>query len=301
MQHLETLGYAVIPLPEDIKYSFDIHSYLSQQVEFNHSDVYQQFVLGAFGALGNPSSFHHPAIRKLRVDIFNHMAPIFGKLYSYHYLSMLPDRFCIRRNGCTLSSESWHRDKSYDVTPHERIYGGWMNLDCVDQYFSCIPQSHNDAMSDIPNGFDKFDKEHQKQFKALSQLITIPPDHILIFNERLIHEVRNHKYKEDSYRLFTKWFISPVPRQLIPNIQDICKAQAVPPLSMAQYPPMFSKLHQVNWRPQLQEFSRSLKPEFLDEYHTVLRFLPSLESVGMLFPEYSPTELAVFLQHFLIF
>lgn len=103
-------------------------------------DDLPQFVMGGFGALGNPSSFHTKTIRNLRVvldfqarQLFRHYisenlgknleAPdIFEKSENSkfvhetepneYYLEQLFDRVCVRRAGTNLTSESWHRDKT---------------------------------------------------------------------------------------------------------------------------------------------------------------------------------------------
>lgn len=288
MNTLLDTGFAVIPFPKEILYNFNLDRFLSEQYEFVHSDPTQQFVLGAFGALGNPSSFHHPQIRQLRNSIYEHMLPLFASQFPSKHLQLLIDRFCIRRAKTTVSGETWHRDISFPNMPH--IYGGWVNLDSVSQYFSCVPGSHLTYEAGI--GFDRVTNTH------IGTLIEIPPYHLIVFNERIVHEVRRFKHVRNSYRLFMKYAITEQAIQLFQDIKTILTDQAVPPISTTQIPPMYSKLHLVNHQQMLFNFTQQIKPYFTTDRganKVVMRFMPSLfDTLGYTpFPLYSPYELQI--------
>ena len=68
------------------------------------------FVLGAFGAFGNPASFHNELLYKLRYILFQKMKILFKLLDNDRYLECLFDRVCIRRKSTTTSGETFHRD-----------------------------------------------------------------------------------------------------------------------------------------------------------------------------------------------
>lgn len=299
---LENDGYVTLPLPACYIKEFHIPTFLSEQREFRQSDPTQLFVLGAFGALGNPSSYHHPNIRKFKFQIYGTVMAFFDIIYPKSYLTMLPDRFCIRRDGTTLTSESFHRDRSCNlINEDERVYGGWVNLDSTPQSFSCIPGSHkSDNINKAAEGFEKFDKDMQHILSNSKESVIIPPGHILIFNERMIHEVKATKYRATSYKLFMKWFISPNDRVIMPQMLEIIKEQGVPPLSMdedkvVQQPPMYSKLHRVNHKRKLEDFSLGVLDQFLGEGDRIVcRNLPSLKSVGLEFPPYKKIELNMY-------
>jgi len=117
--------------------------------EFNEfKDVKDfKFVLGGFGALGNPSSFHHPLIRYIRKLFKYNIAMQLMKEFVHLTKSpltnveMLYDRFCIRHeNQGNVSPESWHRDfnkTKYDCDA-DITFGGWINLNEV-----CFYQKKN--------------------------------------------------------------------------------------------------------------------------------------------------------------
>ena len=302
MDPLINSGVVVLPLPEHISSSFQLQTFLTEQKEFKISTIDTLFVMGGFGALGNPSSFHHPEIRKLRLALFNYTKSVFAEHFRDHYIECLPDRFCIRNPGTSLSAESWHRDIS-NVHKNERrgliddvICGGWVNLDTNHtQYFSCVPNTHTEHTED--RGFAKINKEEAEQYKARRQRIAVPPNHMLIFNEKTIHEVCPTKQKSKSYRLFMKYRLTKSPDSLFPNNRQIAQDQGVFPLSLVQTPPMYGKLHAANWKTRLEEFSQNIHPEFLDTkslYTRVQRFMPSLkETMLQLFPPYTEEELDI--------
>lgn len=301
MNELIESGVMVIPYSKEIREAFHVEQYLSGQKEYIQATPETVFVMGGFGAFGNPSSFHHPEIRTLRQSIYETTKPMFQQHYAGHYLECLVDRFCIRRPGTSVSAESWHRDISNVRLGEKRgreddvIYGGWVNLDDANtQYFSCVPYTHT-ADSLDQGGFSRLSKEDAANYKARSQKIVIPPNHLIIFNEKTVHQVLPVKQEKNSYRLFMKYRISKDPQPLFPDIMNVIEAQGVFPLSLAQVPPMYGKLHAAAWRPQLKSFSQNIKPAFLDStssYTRVKRFMPSLQEADMdMFPVYSQPEI----------
>lgn len=99
------------------------------------------FVQGAFGALGNPASFHNPVVRHLRTNMMFRAINLFGPIAGEKKLEQLINRMSIRRQGTSLGKESWHRDQD-QCLPGDFIFSGWVNLDLQnEQRFSCIPGS----------------------------------------------------------------------------------------------------------------------------------------------------------------
>lgn len=89
------------------------------------------FVLGGFGALGHPSTFHMDAIRDLRAKAYTTFyTTIYEHQFSEKYaLEMLIDRIMLRPPFRKPSRENWHRDTAAATLPDDRIWGGWINLD----------------------------------------------------------------------------------------------------------------------------------------------------------------------------
>jgi len=305
MNTLDEVGVIVLPYPTHIRNEFDTFTFLTEQKEFKDASAADSlFVMGGFGALGNPSSFNHPLIRQLRLSMFEFMKPNFAKLYKGKYIQTLVDRFAIRRAGTSLSPETWHRDvsnvnKNGEIVGEmdDIIYGGWVNLDTEQsQFFSCVPNTHKDDFQKDGAGFSKLSKEESAEYKLKRVKFEIPPGHMIIFNEKTVHEVCPTKCKNVSCRLFMKYRISNTNTSLFPNsqIDEICTQQGVFPLSCVQMPPMYAKLHRSNWKDRLEAFSKTVCDEYIDpavKYTCVKRVMPSLYEVGSeLFSEYLQKE-----------
>lgn len=153
------------------------------------------FVLGAFGAFGNPASFHNELLYKLRYILFKNLSKIFRNIDSEKYLECLFDRFCIRRKDTQIMGESFHRDTCSLMSDSDNIYGGWINLNSKksknNQYFSCVPGTHTCTGR---GGFEKISGNYDKS----KIKIEIKPKQVIIFNQNIIHEINKQKFKEDS-------------------------------------------------------------------------------------------------------
>lgn len=79
MEALETDGVTVIPIMEQTE--TDLFRRAFQECsfpEFEPHTATQPYVMGAFGAYGNPSSFHNPYIRTLRMRMAAPMIDFFS-------------------------------------------------------------------------------------------------------------------------------------------------------------------------------------------------------------------------------
>jgi hypothetical protein len=219
-------GYAVVPCPPAIRENFNLIQFLSDQREFVNQDPQQKFVLGGFGALANPSSYHHPERRRLMNDIYEYMEPIFKRTFEnseasqYKYLSMIPDRFGIRRAGQEVGKETWHKDQSLNMEQAKvaQVFGGWINLNAAyDTYFSCVPaevvspretEGFYERKLNLKGGFTA-EADRVPYLNRNRRQVVVPPNHIVIFNELLTHEVVKATATEPfSYRCYLKWFVS---------------------------------------------------------------------------------------------
>jgi hypothetical protein len=283
--NLETYGYIVVPteltnksyrefvvgeLDIEVKTEWNKREYKVDAFEDTDHPIMDsttKFVGGGFSALGNPSSFHSMVVRHLRRIAHNAMVnenPF--ELGSEYKVSQVIDRLMKRIPGAAPGKESWHRDVATNTKEGDIVFGGWINLDGSDQYFSCIPGTHNDAVS-TSSGFVvnllQSDKDkitaHQKLKKK--PLVRIPPGCMLIFNERLIHEVVSKKASKTMLRLFTGWYVSKTdqPHDSRPNdgvatdktnkkrLIDRLNKQAAMYIKSGQMPPMAPPLHWCNY------------------------------------------------------
>lgn len=267
------------------------------------------YVMGGFSALGNPSSFHNLFVRRLRQwCMYSAVTELFRdyiQRYKPHYnLEQCIDRMMKRPRGVAPSAESWHRDIAKGTGDTDETFGGWLNLDDADQAFSCVPGTHKDK-PDKQSGFALIrDKGDIARYKAASRIVIVPPGHMIVFFEHIVHEVRNTKAAYDMYRLFTGWRITNSETPLHPGMKNMMMDQAVMPLKSNQTPPMYASLHWTNWVDHIVEFSRYVDNRCLEfrrvesgknkgtVYHVVQRHLRSLRDYDMpMYPAYAAAEL----------
>ena len=164
---------------------------------------------GGFAALNNPGSFHNEFVRRLRRmveekaaidhDVFG-LDPAKPSEHTGWLLEQVVDRMLVRKPSQKVSAESWHRDIARGTHPDDKVYGGWLNLDLdKDQFFSCVPYTAYDGQSLDSDGFARLTPEQVTALEATPctaehplqgrKRIKIPPGHLIVFNERTVHEV----------------------------------------------------------------------------------------------------------------
>lgn len=239
-----------------------------------------QRVLGGFGALGNPSSFHHPVVQDLRAKVYSIVTrPLLAALATETGLpdttraEMLFDRLCIRaRDFGSVSAEAWHRD-IYDAAAHggrplphslrggkqeDDIFGGWINLSDSNQRFVGIAGSHRDSAAAGMRG-GGFAKEqagtaparlarqaNQKigttRADSAGHLI-IPAGHLVIFYQRLLHSVAGGAQPaEPQLRMFIGHRLTEEAMPLF-DVDGVIRDGGVPRIPSGQIPPMYSQNH----------------------------------------------------------
>ena len=162
--------------------------------DFDSSGNRLDYVLGGFGALGNPASFHNPLARDLRLQGYIAlMEQIFRGMIEQRLskeqrenmkIEMLFDRMMYRITSQKPSAESWHRDvmPPHYIQREDEVFGGWLNLDTQNQYMSCIPGSNLGVIQrELAPGFASIDKEKVKMVSQYKHRFTIPPGHLIIF------------------------------------------------------------------------------------------------------------------------
>lgn len=329
--------------------------------EYKSKKGISAYVLGGFAALGNPSSFHNELVRKLRVIAFNKVKKRFkqycdgkvGVSSGNWYIQCLVDRMMYRLKGQKPVAESWHRDviPSKYVCLEDEIFGGWINLDDQDQFFSCIPGSHlGYSQNTLKNeGFvtlekivyeklkiiykkeiEKLrgDKKHISNFLKIKykpildeivgygRKIRIPPGHIIIFPQYILHEVVATKATHNMMRLFTGWRITKNKPESPLFPLSLFEDQAVIPLPGGAIPPMYSPNHTSYFmnksfeispgiKSNLEQWSNAtFKEELLvtkmkndgEKYRVIPRHLESLKKYKLpLYPEYTEEEISMYI------
>ncbi len=332
LESLMAIGVATIPIipPEDLPgirerfmetlRGFPEYNRDPENPDFDSSGNRLDYVLGGFGALGNPASFHNPLARELRLQGYAALVeqifrPMIEQRLSKEQrenmkIEMLFDRMMYRIASQKPSAEAWHRDvmPAHYIQREDELFGGWLNLDTQNQYFSCIPGSHlGIVQKELTSGFATIDKEKVKMVSRYKHRFTIPPGHLAIFPQYIIHEVVANAARYDMMRLFYGWRLTMSDNLLRPEIPTEMERQAVMRLPGGMIPPMYAKNHisfflrrpfrTIPNRPHrvnLIEWSRdTMLPRTLVEkhgkggdYEIVRRHMLSLQEYG--FPKYLP-------------
>lgn len=281
--------------------------------------VPMQYQGGGFSALGHPSSFHNPVVRKLRQWAMHAVVPVMRGVLRVEFshepralraykLEQVIDRLMIRPKKYSPTRESWHRDETPTASKDDIVFGGWINLNDEPQYFSGIVGTHRRRVGthSKKSGFYAIPKSDHAKFQARKATqggpICIPPGHLFIFVENMVHEVLPSKrVPADQYRLFTAWRLTQenTPLHGEDDLKSTLRNQGVARLKSDQRPPMFAGLWQSNhWR-RLSAWSQALfHPSLLrrhtigsgahrgTQYMSIPRFLPSLADLGL--ERYSP-------------
>ena len=266
--YLKNNGVIVIPLIQDgldkIRAEFD--KALKEFREFDQKSTPDRYVLGGFSALGNPSSFHNLLVRKLRQwSMSSVVSKVWTPYIRNHYdstwkVEQVIDRMLYRPVGASVSKESWHRDEAINAPEgiEQEMFGGWINLDQTSQYFNCVLGTHTTVPGQ--NGFSKIKDDTQIQhYENNCVSVEIPPGHIIVFFEHIVHEIVSKKHASPMYRLFVGWRLSTDTNPLFPSdIPSKLYSQDVMKLKSGQIPTMYSKLHWTNWRKKITEFSQNI-------------------------------------------
>jgi hypothetical protein len=202
---------------------------------------------------------------------------------------------------------AWHRDNSPAALADDSIFGGWINLDETDQYFSCVPGSHeiDCGIHDGKSGFNSIPKSEHTTLKTERILVRIPPSHILIFFQNIAHEVVPRKQKVHmQVRVMLGWRLTKSDLPLFPDTLQRMRDQAIMQIKSSQMPRMFPKMYFVNHVDRLISFSHSFfvkqclqvtkrKSEYINIVHAEM---PSLKALGLpLFPVYGMKEMSMYI------
>jgi len=278
------------------------------------------FVGGSFGALGNPSSFHHPTIRKLRAFCTGRLIDeVFGAYLEadplVHYQAVI-DRAMVRLGGNHIGAETEHRDidpSSLNDDSIVAVFGGWLNLSFESDTFYCIPGTHTDTIppDGSAKGFFKIPKNKLHEYKGKCVGIDIPPGHAIVFNERILHRV--NPSKAAKYRLFLGHRLTTGPKDIDSALYQQLETMAPVRLKSGQDSRMWPLLWWTNWRTKLPLQARALVnpmvysrctetrtvkngPDTGKEYTCIKPVMPSLSTLydKLPFPVYTPSELQLY-------
>lgn len=283
-------------------------------------------VMGGFAALGTASSFHNRFVRRVRAMLYSHAKMLFQALavlpefqashpaaHAFQFEELI-DRLLVRPAGVSPTKEAWHRDSSPSAATDDIIFGGWLNFSQHLQKFSCQLRSHvastaggtgTDTGTPADGvGFTPIKDTALKTALAASRAsIDIHPGELLVFYDGIIHEIVGAPQKGVVVsRLFTGWRLTHSAEPLMgkDKLQEVLQTGAIVPLKSGQLPPMYAKLHRVNWVAELETFSvAAIREDLLEEVKNkatgkwmslVPRFMPSLQEMDERFVSYKEDE-----------
>jgi hypothetical protein len=202
---------------------------------------------GGYQFLANPSSFHCKTVRTLRrlaqigvlSNKVNDSTPFHELLEdNTKNLEQIADRLMVRRLNKSISDgETWHRDVAQFADDDDRVFGGWINLDLNEcQYFSCVPDTAYENIPENAKAFWNIPREKWGYCESNKVRVEIPPGHMLIFDERTIHEVlKTEKKKGTSCRLFTGWRVTRKTESIVQNLEERLRVLEALPIKSGQH------------------------------------------------------------------
>lgn len=303
---LDTKGVTVFSLGFSVTFLALLQLWACQEIaaypEFKGDAT--EFVGGGFQAHGNAGSFHNPMVRWLRWYLHVAATPIYRALANtlgYTFIQMIPDRLMLRVKGRAATAETFHRDEAKGLPENALAFGGWFNFSTNSVYFRCVPATHRTSQG-IIKGFVKV--RDPKLYKGKDKLVEIPPGHMIIFQENLVHAVNGTKNKFDQYRLFTSAILSHSPNPFDPMVfTHTIPNQAPFTLKSGQISAMIPKLWLVNHTEKVKVFAPMLHDRCTYEHEfksgkkkglkmrAPLRLCPSLQELGAKYEDYTQEEI----------
>lgn len=223
---------------------------LQESPECRRNKANMEYGMGGFSALGLPTTFHGEWCREMREfmtfeglskDVF----PILTEQGTAKKLESCFDRVMMRPFYRSVSvAEPVHRDECPSALTGDTIFGGWVNLNAggQDQVFHCCPGTHTEFGEQNTGYAPITDPALRSHYESFMEHIAIPVGHMLIFYERLVHEVANSKPgKHDTMRMFCGFRLTDSSNPLFGRdttlewIQD----QAVPRIKSGQWPTVY--------------------------------------------------------------
>lgn len=319
METLLTDGVVVFPALSDFslwKANSEIEAALLNFNEVAHHTEYSQKpALAVFGAIDTASSFHHPAVRNIRILAADAIRKNFRQFYNsqgmeLYNMQLLMDRLGVRVpksdkwGGGEIGGESWHRDVAPEkyLSLNDEVLGGWINLNSnVTQAFVCVKGSQQRGNK---TGFvTNFTKEEKQKFDSTKTVVDVPAGHIILFYQHIVHMVRKYVIKQRELRLFLGVRFTNSATSMFDYDQAIIE-QGVPMIPSGQIPRLYEKMHAANhqdkitkWAeifiPQMKVTPTSKNKTILPATSKSLLVLGEESQKNLLYPDYNEYDLAV--------
>lgn len=249
-------------------------------------------VAGAFGACSLASSYYHRSAGIIdRIALKTATQSLADVAYNNddsqcNFLSIIPDRMCFRIRK--PEGESWHTDNTAGAIEGDKFFGGFVNLNHESEMDSLLPAQRRkfeqqkrkmgygiQSFTLIPKQFDlkanlkggDFTPENlTTEDKQRGQTVLVPPGHMIVFFENIVHMVHNKEASFPIRRKFVGFMLrntdeqwDPIPKlHLRPHIPitDLLTKQASLYFKGGQISRMFPRLYENVSKHKLPEFSK---------------------------------------------
>lgn len=230
-------------------------------------------VMGAFGAHATPSSYHHPTVQAIRMDVFERfhsiVIPIVARKHGFSFWHTLFDRVCTRGpESGSIGAESWHFDFCDDVKNSnigdKQLTGGWINLNVdQDQYFFGLKGEFGTDY--LPGGkytplpksnFAKF----EKQLTLQGGPIIVPPGWMICFKPEVVHKVNPGKTSKLGVRLYMGTVMSNVEKPLFNFGREQILANELGFTGSGQRPATWDSMSWTFRPEQIETWTEKMKP-----------------------------------------
>lgn len=274
---LKKEGYLLVPLEEGSSKELGalFEEYLEHIPEYTKQGPLKplkeggSYSPGSFGAINLASAYHCPFAVESDLRANAAVRPIIEALardLGRKHTAQDPDRICFR--NAKQRAESWHTDNTGGAFLKSDIYiGGTLNADPKgesSQVFTLVPKSHTLGAK---GGGESFTPAKDKAtYDASAEKIVIPPDHVLIYFENIVHCISGKKSKEFPfpwYRKFVAWHLSDSPEQWCKeyNGQETMIEQGPLAHKGGVIAPMYPRLWLTNhWKTHLIPYGKRLVP-----------------------------------------
>ena len=279
---LRTQGVVCIPLytrtqlhEHRVRFDMDISAMPELKPPHPGETLEDRPLVGGGTSFVGGSICHAPSTRQVELDAYTAARTVLEdyarRWGAFSHLAQVKDRVCFRPRGLQPAAETSHRDLSPNSpTGSYVIFGGWVPLndeDGQEQFFSCVPGSHTDECArDDKGGFRSLTDAEKRAYRARMQRTKIPLGHMILFDQRIVHEVVADKKPYAIRRVFTAFELSrgDAPLPLMQRVSSMTAAdvalmwetQGPFPLKSGQECRTFPKLWAVNWRDRLAAFSK---------------------------------------------
>ncbi len=149
---------------------------------------------GSFGGLNMATSYYCPAAiyaDELALIMVQPVMRALAARLGWPFFQALPDRLMWRTQR--QAGHTFHRDHTEGARTESEVYfGGALNLDrpgSVPQRFCLVPGTHSFSARLAGTALTPLTAGDRAKYKAAEQMVDVPPGHMIVFCENIVHRV----------------------------------------------------------------------------------------------------------------